>query len=141
MGDTPAPRRVPMKPAPGRTGRRGLGLVCALAFSVLWPGAAATGELAWGDVATPLRIVTVPHWPFPNDGLVIRGSVKLPTGDEASPAGSGGHSASIWAETSGALPGSASTRSWLYSASLGVLAGEAPRGLPDHGSRFVAFGP
>ena len=48
-----------MKPAPGRAGRRGLGLVCALAFTVLWPGAAATGELAWGDIATPLRIVNL----------------------------------------------------------------------------------
>ena len=48
-----------MKPAPGRAGRRGPGLVCVLAFSILWPGAAATGELAWGDVATPLRIVNL----------------------------------------------------------------------------------
>ena len=247
MGNTAAPRRVPMKPVPGRADRRSLVLVCALAFSVLWPGAGTAGELAWGDVATPLRIVNlnpfqllygvpgslgahvmtpssseliasmdmashlveassgaervlingetyrqgltlrhgfgdgweylfeasalshrtgafdgfietwhdvfhlpqgdrdrapgdrlalfyanggrtyydigrsvssfgdislgvgyaVPHWPFPNDGLAIRGSVKLPTGDEASLAGSGGRSASLWAETSGALPGSA----------------------------------
>ena len=48
-----------MKPAPGRAGRRGLGLVCALAFTVLWPGAGTTEELAWGDVATPLRIVNL----------------------------------------------------------------------------------
>ena len=59
MGNTPASRRVPLKPAPGRAGRRGLGLVCALAFPVLWPGAATTEELAWGDVATPLRIVNL----------------------------------------------------------------------------------
>ena len=59
MGNTPVPRRVPMKPAPGRAGRRGLGLVCALAFPVLWPGAGTTGELAWGDAATPLRIVNL----------------------------------------------------------------------------------
>ena len=51
------PRRVPMRPAPGWAGR--LGLVCALAFSVLWPGTGTTGELAWGDVATPLRIVNL----------------------------------------------------------------------------------
>ena len=276
-GAPPRPTEACARPGPGR---RGLGLVCALAFPVLWPGAGTTGELAWGDVATPLRIVNlnpfqllygvpgslgahvmtrgsseliasmdmashlieassgaervlidgetyrqglalrhgfgdgweylfeasalshragafdgfietwhdvfhlpqgdrdraprdrlalfyanggrtyydigrsvtsfgdvslgvgyaVPHWPFPNDGLVIRGSVKLPTGDEASLAGSGGRSASLWAETSGALPGSAGTRSWLYSASLGALAGEAPRGLPDLGNRFIAFG-
>ena len=261
-GAPPCPTEACARPGPGR---RGLGLVCALAFAILWPGAAATEELAWGDVATPLRIVNlnpfqllygvpgplgahvmargsseliasmdmashlieassgaervlidgetygqglamrhgfgdgweylfeaaalshrtgafdgfietwhdvfhlpqggrdraprdrlalfyanggrtyydigrnvsslgdislgvgyaVPHWPFPNDGLAIRGIVKLPTGDEASLAGSGGYSASLWAETSGALPGSAGTRSWLYSASLGALAGEA----------------
>ena len=276
MQNTPVLRRVPLKPTP----ERGLGLVCALAFSVLWPGTGTAGELAWGVVATPLRIVNlnpfqllygvpgslgarvmtpgsseviasmdmashlveassgaervlidgethrqglalrhgfgegweylfevsalshragrldgfietwhdvfhlpqgdrdrtprdrlalfyanggrtyydigrsvsslgdislgvgyaVPHWPFSNDGLAIRGSVKLPTGDESALAGSGGYSASLWAETSGALPGSADSRSWLYSASLGALAGEAPRGLPDLGSRFVAFG-
>ena len=52
------PRHIPMRPAPGRAGR--LGLVCALAVSVLWPGAAATAdEAAWGAVATPLRIVNL----------------------------------------------------------------------------------
>ena len=59
MQNTPVLRRVPLKPAPGRAGKRGLGLVCALAFSVLWPGTGTTGELAWGDVATPLRIVNL----------------------------------------------------------------------------------
>ena len=59
MGTPPVPRRVPLKPAPGRAGRRGLCLVCALAFSVLWPGAGTAGELAWGAVATPLRIVNL----------------------------------------------------------------------------------
>ena len=48
-----------MRPVPGRAGRRVLCLVCALAFSVLFPGAAATDELAWGAVATPLRIVNL----------------------------------------------------------------------------------
>ena len=51
------PRRALMRPVPGRAGR--LGLVCALAVSVLWPGAATAGELAWGAVATPLRIVNL----------------------------------------------------------------------------------
>ena len=59
MGTTPVLRGVPMKPAPGRAGRRGPGLVCAPAFAILWPGAGTTGELAWGDVATPLRIVNL----------------------------------------------------------------------------------
>ena len=256
MQNTPVLRRVPLKPAPGRAGKRGLDLVCALAFSVLWPGTGSTGELAWGDVATPLRIVNlnpfhllygvpgalgarvmtpgsseviasmdmashlveassgaervlidgethrqglalrhgfgegweylfevsalshragrldgfieawhdvfhlpqgdrdrtprdrlalvyanggrtyydigesvsspgdislglgyaVPHWPLSNDGLAIRGSVKLPTGDENALAGSGGYSASLWAETSGALPGSTGTRGAGYTA-------------------------
>ena len=76
------------------------------------------------------------------------------TGDESALAGSGGYSASLWAETSGALgsamatcsasgrstPGSTGTRNWLYSASLGALAGEAPSGLSDLGGRFIAFG-
>ena len=44
---------------PRRAGRQRPGLVCALAFAILWPGAATTGELAWGDVATPLRIVNL----------------------------------------------------------------------------------
>ena len=92
-----------------------------------------------GDVSLGVGYA-VPYWPFPNDGLAIRGSIKLPTGDEASLAGSGGRSASLWAETSGALPGSTGTRSWLYSASLGALAGEAPSGLSDLGGHFLAFG-
>ena len=83
---------------------------------------------------------SLPHWPLSNDGLAIRTGVKLPTGDESSLAGSGGYSASVWAETSGALPGSAASRAWLYAATVGVLAGEAPRGLPDLGGRFIAFG-
>ena len=40
---------------PGRC----LGLVCALALSVLWPGAAAADEPGWSSVATPLRIVNL----------------------------------------------------------------------------------
>ena len=80
-----------------------------------------------GDISLGLGYA-VPHWPLSNDGLAIRGSVKLPTGDENGLAGSGGYSASLWAETSGTLPGSTGTRSWLYSASLGALAGE-PRAV------------
>ena len=57
MKNMPMTSRVPMKPVPGRA--NWLGLVCALAFSVLWPGAGTTGELAWGAVATPLRIVNL----------------------------------------------------------------------------------
>ena len=46
MENMPMPRRVPMRPVPSRAGRRVLGLVCALAFSVLCPGAAATADEA-----------------------------------------------------------------------------------------------
>ena len=66
--------------------------------------------------------------------------MKLPTGDEDSLAGSGGLSASLWAETSGALPGSAESRRWLYAATLGALLAKAPRNLPGLGGGFIAFG-
>ena len=82
----------------------------------------------------------LPSSPFPNDGMVVRGMVKLPSGDEGALAGSGGYSASAWAETSGAFPGSAVTRRWLYAATLGILVGEAPEDLSAIGGRFIAFG-
>ncbi len=72
-----------------------------------------------------------------NDGLALRGMVRLPTGDEDALAGSGGVSTAIWAETSGPLPGS---RDWLYGGALGALAGSAPDPLYGTGGRFVAFG-
>ena len=73
-----------------------------------------------------------------NDGLAIRGIVKLPTGDEDALAGAGGVSASIWAETSGKLFGSGGA--WLYGATLGALAGSTPESLSGIGTRIVAFG-
>ena len=82
----------------------------------------------------------LPSPPFSNDGVVVRGMIKLPSGDEGALAGSGGYSASAWAETSGAFPGSAVSRNWLYAATLGVLAGEAPEELSDIGGRLIAFG-
>ena len=82
----------------------------------------------------------LPSSPFSNDGMVVRAMIKLPSGDEGALAGSGGYSASAWAETSGAFPGSAVSRRWLYAATLGVLAGEAPEGLSDIGGRFIVFG-
>ena len=48
-----------------------------------------------------------PHPPLANDGLA------LPAGDEGAPAGSGGFSASAWAETSGPIPGPEGSRRWL----------------------------
>ena len=88
-----------------------------------------------GELSRDLREGT-----YANDGLAIRTGVKLPTGDESSLAGSGGYSASVWAETSGVLPGPAASRAWLYAATVGALAGEVPRGLADLGGRFIAFG-
>ena len=82
----------------------------------------------------------LPSAPFSNDGMAVRAVVKLPTGEENDLAGSGGFSVSAWAETSGALFESAASREWLYSATLGVLAGEAPQNLPGIGGRFIAFG-
>ncbi|MCY4658968.1 MAG: DUF3187 family protein, partial [Acidobacteria bacterium] len=82
----------------------------------------------------------LPSPPFANDGMVVRATVKLPGGDEDALAGSGGYSVSAWAETSGAFPDSAVSRNWLYSATLGILAGEAPGALSSIGGRFIAFG-
>ena len=81
----------------------------------------------------------LPSPPLPNDGMTVRAAVKLPTGDADSLTGSGGFSASVWAETSGALPGSGDSRRWLYAATLGALAGAAPQDLPAAG-QFIAFG-
>ena len=92
-----------------------------------------------GDVSLGVGY-SLPRWPLLNDGLAIRTSVKLPTGDANSLAGSGGFAATIWAETSGALPGSADSRTWLYAAALGALAGEAPASFSNTGGRFIVFG-
>ena len=70
-----------------------------------------------------------------NDGLAIRGAVRLPTGDEDALAGAGGVSAAIWAETSGRLFGAGD---WLYGAALGALAASAPDAMGGGG--LVAFG-
>ena len=75
-----------------------------------------------------------------NDGLAIRASVKLPTGDGDSLAGSGGFSSSVWAETSGALPGASASRGWLYAATLGALVAETPRNLPEFSREWSVFG-
>ncbi|MCY4406590.1 MAG: DUF3187 family protein [Rhodospirillaceae bacterium] len=92
-----------------------------------------------GDVSLGLGYA-LPSPPFANDGMVVRAMVKLPGGDEDALAGSGGYSVSARAETSGAFPGSAVSRRWLYSATLGVLAGEAPGALSSIGGRLIAFG-
>ena len=98
-----------------------------------------SGVSSLGDVSLGVGYA-VPNPPFNNDGMTVRAALKLPTGDEADLAGSGGLSLAAWAETSGALFDSAASREWLYSATLGLLAGEAPRNLPGIGERFIAFG-
>ena len=97
------------------------------------------GASSLGDVSLGVGF-SLPPATLSNDGLAVRSVLKLPTGDEDSLAGSGGFSASVWAETSGALPGSAGSRSWLYAATLGALVGEAPPSLPGLGGRLIAFG-
>ena len=75
-----------------------------------------------------------------NDGLALRGVVKLPTGDEDALAGTGGFSASIWAETSGCLFGSRDSRAWLYGATLGAHVAKPLEALSGIGGRVAAFG-
>ena len=92
-----------------------------------------------GDASLGLGYA-LPSSALANDGLVLRAVVTLPAGDEEKLAGSGGFSASAWAETSGALPGSEGSRRWLYAATLGALAGKAPEDLAAVGGRFIVFG-
>ncbi len=91
-----------------------------------------------GDIM--LGLGRKPAWnPLRNDGLALRGGLRLPTGDPDELTGSGRLSASIWAETSGRLPGQrGQPRTWLYGASLGVQTGTPP--LSGLGGRVVAFG-
>ena len=97
-------------------------------------GVSSLGDLTVGvGYALPSTILA-------NDGLVLRGAVKLPTGDEGALAGSGRVSASVWAETSGLLFGSAESRDWLYTAALGFLVGEAPSALSAVGGQAIVFG-
>ena len=95
--------------------------------------------LSLGDVALGVGYAP-PQGLFSNDGLAVRAAVKLPTGDEDSLAGSGGLSASLWTETSGALPGSADSRRWLYAATVGAIFAQAPKNLPAFNREFIAFG-
>jgi len=82
----------------------------------------------------------VPEWPFQNDGLTIRGNIKIPTGNAGAFTGLGRFSTSLWAETSGALPWSAESRAWLYTATLGFLVAEPPKRLSSVGDPFIGFG-
>ena len=70
-----------------------------------------------------------------NDGLALRGVVRLPTGDEDALAGAAGLSAALWAETSGVLVGDA----WLYGAAAGVLAAKPPPAMSGLGRELVGF--
>ena len=83
---------------------------------------------------------SVPAWLVENDGLTIRSHIKIPTGDAGSLAGSGRFSTSLWAETSGALPWSETSRRWLYAATLGLVVTEPPKQLSAVGDPFIAFG-
>ena len=70
-----------------------------------------------------------------NDGLALRGAVRIPTGDGDALAGASEPSAALWAETSGQLWGS----DWLYGAAAGALAAKPPPALSGIGRGFVAF--
>ncbi len=76
-----------------------------------------------------------------NDGLVLRGAVRFPTGNEDALTGSGNPSASVWAETSGPLfrPGGG-PRTWSWGSTLGVQVGSPPAALSGIGERVIAFG-
>ena len=93
---------------------------------------------SFGDASIGIGYA-VPVSPLANDGLALRASLKFPTGDDDSLAGSGGFGASLWAETSGVLPWADEERRWLYAATLGVLATQTPKVLPELGSRIVTF--
>ena len=77
-----------------------------------------------------------------NDGLVLRGAVRFPAGNEDALAGPGGLSASIWAETSGQLFGSSGGGSgaWSYGSTLGIQVASPPAVLSGIGERVIAFG-
>ena len=114
-------------------------------LAVIYRGGAGTRVNLRQDVFSLSDLVlgtgsAVPDWPIQNDGLTIRGNVKIPTGNAGSLAGSGRFSTSLWAETSGALPWSATDRRWLYAATLGVVVAEPPKRLSNVGDPFIAFG-
>ena len=77
-----------------------------------------------------------------NDGLVLRGAVRFPTGNDDALAGPGDLSASIWAETSGQLfrPGGGGSGAWSYGSTLGIQVTSPPAVLSGIGDRFIAFG-
>ena len=77
-----------------------------------------------------------------NDGLVLRGAVSFPTGNEDALAGPDGLSASIWAETSGQLfrPGDGGSRAWSYGSTLGIQVASTQAVLSGIGERLIAFG-
>ena len=77
-----------------------------------------------------------------NDGLVLRGAVRLPTGNKDALAGPSDLSASIWAETSGQLfrPGGGGSRAWSYGSTLGIQIASPPAVLSGIGERVIAFG-
>lgn len=77
-----------------------------------------------------------------NDGLVLRGVVRFPTGNEDVLTGPGNLSASIWAETSGPLfrPSGSVSRTWSYGSTLGVQVASPPAVLSGISEKVIAFG-
>ena len=87
-----------------------------------------------GDLALGIGRTLGPDVLF-NDGLALRGVLRLPTGGEDTLAGAGGLSAALWAETSGTLAGP----DWLYGAAAGALAARPHPAMSGIGRRFVGF--
>ena len=74
------------------------------------------------------------------DGIALRASVRLPTGDEDELSGRGKAGLAVSAATSGALPWAVETRRWLWFARVGALFGGVPKPLAALDSRPSAFG-
>ena len=92
------------------------------------------GTFSLGDIALGLGRAMGPGV-LSNDGVALRGAVRLPAGGAD---GLAGVSGAVWAETSGTLSGA--SRTWLYGAALGALAADPPDALAAVGGGPVVFG-
>ena len=63
------------------------------------------------------------------DGIALRASIRLPTGDEDELSGRGKVGLALSAATSGALPWARETRRWLWFARVGAVFGGIPKPL------------
>ena len=94
---------------------------------------------ALGDVGLGLGY-QLPVAPMGLDGIALRASIRLPTGDEDELSGRGKAGLALSAATSGALPWATETRRWLWFARVGAVFGGIPKPLAALDSRPSAFG-